>query len=70
MSAKILLLIALIWFGAVILWSRFRFSFVLGLGHGKGAKVAAFILAYLIQIFTFGWIVPLALGVYRLLKKH
>jgi hypothetical protein len=70
MSAKILTLVALIWFGAVILWSRLRFSFFFGLGHGKGAKVVAFILVYLIQIFTFGWIVPLGLGVYRLLRKH
>jgi hypothetical protein len=70
MSGKILLLVALIWFGAVILWSLSSFSFFLGLGHGKGAKALAFLLAYLIQIFTFGWIVPLALGAYRLVKKH
>jgi hypothetical protein len=70
MSAKVLLIIGLVWFGAVIIWSRFRLSFVFGIGHGQGAKAVAFLLLYLIEIFTFGWIVPLALGAYRLLKKH
>ncbi len=70
MSARILLLVALIWFGAVVIWSLFGFSFFVGLGHGRGAKVAAVTLAYLILIFTFGWIVPLVLGAYRLVKKH
>ncbi len=69
MSAKTPLIIALVWFGAVILWS-FVPSFFLGLGHGKRAKAVAFVLAYLMQIFTFGWIVPLALGLYRLVKNH
>jgi hypothetical protein len=70
MSAKTLLITALIWVGAVILWSRFVPSFFLGLGHGRGAKAVAFIFAYLMQIFTLGWIVPLAHGAYRLVRKH
>lgn len=70
MSTLTLLIIALVWFGAVILWSRLVPSFVLLLGHGKGAKVATIFLGYLIQVFTYGWVVPLAVGAYRLFRRH
>jgi hypothetical protein len=69
MSAKILLLVGLVWFGAVVLWS-FVGGFFIGIGHGKIAKAAAWSFVYLMQMFTFGWIVPLAIGAYRLIKGH
>jgi hypothetical protein len=72
MSGKILLTIWLAWLGAVVLWLRSAqsFSFGIMLGHGKGAKLMAYILAYSIQLLIFGWIIPLALGVYRLIRNH
>jgi hypothetical protein len=63
MSATILLLIALIWFGPVVVWSPVGSSFFIGLGT---ERAVALVLVYLIQIFAFGWIVPLALGAFRL----
>ncbi len=69
MSAKILLLIALVWFGAVVLSSLVG-GFFIGIGHGKIAKAAVRSLLDVMQIFTFGWIVPLARGRHRLIKGH
>jgi hypothetical protein len=68
MSAKILLLIALVWFGTGILWSRFGSSFFFGTGHGRSAKAVAYVLVYLIQVVMWGWIAPLTLGIYLLFK--
>jgi len=75
MSARILFIVGFAWLGAVMLWSRFGpESFFIGIGHGKVAKLASVILAVLFgtlnQIFYIGWIVPLALGTYRLVRKH
>jgi hypothetical protein len=68
MNAKLLLLIALIWFGAVMLWSRFGPSFFFGTGHGKSAKLMAYVLIYLTQLLMWAWIAPLTLGIYLLFK--
>jgi hypothetical protein len=70
MNAKVLFIIGLTWLGIVLLWLRSDYSFFLGLGHGKLAKAVAYILPYVMLLFTIGWIVPLSLGAYRLLKKH
>jgi len=70
MNAKVLFIIGLTWLGIVLLWLRSDYSFFLGLGHGKLAKAGAYILPYVMLLFTIGWIVPLSLGAYRLLKKH
>ena len=75
MSSRILFIVGFTWLGAVILWSRYgpeRFFF--GIGHGKRARLAAIIFAYLFgtlnQIFYIGWIAPLAMGAYRLVKNQ
>jgi hypothetical protein len=68
MTAKLLLLAALVWFGAGIVWSRFGISFFFGTGHGKSGKIVACVLIYLIQVVMWGWIAPLTLGVYLLFK--
>jgi len=71
MSAKTLLIIALVWFGAVVLWHLFDFSFAVAVvGHGQWAKATVRALGYLLQIFTLGWITPLIVAVYRFAKKH
>jgi hypothetical protein len=68
MNAKVLLLVALIWLGAGIVWSRFGSGFFFGTGHGKRAKVVAYVLLYLIQVVMWGWIAPLTLGIYLLFR--
>jgi len=68
MNAKLLLLAALVWFGAGIVWSRFGISFFFPTGHGDRAKVVAYVLVYLIQVVMWGWIAPLTLGIYLLFK--
>ena len=68
MSAKSLILIAIVWFGTVVLWSRFASGLFFGTGHGKWAKGVAYALIYLIQVVVLGWIAPLTLGIYLLFK--
>jgi hypothetical protein len=65
-SARVLLLIALIWIGAVVLWSVGvpGFDFSIGL-HGP-----RFVIGCLLQILTFGWVMPLGFGIYRLLRTR
>ena len=50
--------------------SEFVSGFFVGLGHRKWAKVASIIFACFMFIVAFGWIVPLAVGIYRLVTKH
>ncbi len=76
MTAKALLVIGLIWFVAAAAWLRFSpgFSFVWMLPKGglKQAAVGGAIYLALIS-YTFlliGWVVPLLLGVYRLVAKR
>jgi hypothetical protein len=74
MTAKGLIAIGLAWFVAVVLWLRF---FDKGFSHlwmaptlaKQAALIAAFYLltlAYL--LFLVGWLLPLGLGIYRLLR--
>jgi hypothetical protein len=71
MNPKILLMVGLAWFGAVLLWSLFgRGSFSILLGHGKRAKLAVVALAYAFQLLIFGWILPLALAAYLFVRNH
>jgi hypothetical protein len=77
MTSKTLLTIGVLWLGAASLSMLLRFPYeVLFVGFGRGyiAKLAAFISALLLGIgstvFYLGWIVPLGLGAYRIVKKH
>ena len=67
-NGRHLLLIAAIWFTAVLASNQFGpFSFFLNLGKRNTAKIAViYALSCLIQLFIFGWILPLAVGIYRI----
>jgi hypothetical protein len=75
MSARTLLTIGIVWFGAVVLWMRFgpeSFGYYWpAKGISRTLSVAAvYLLGLLYQLFVVGWVVPIGLGVYRLVKKH
>jgi len=75
MSARTLLTIGIVWFAAVVLWIRFgpeSFGFEWpAKGVWRTLSVAAlYVLGLLYQLFVFGWLVPIALGIYRFVKKH
>lgn len=69
-SFLILAILALIWFTAVLLWSKFVPSFFLKLGHGKAARTAAYVICYSIYIFIWGWLIPFAIAIYDVLRKY
>jgi|HubBroStandDraft_4_1064222.scaffolds.fasta_scaffold172459_2 hypothetical protein len=76
MSAKTLIAIGITWVGVVALWLRHDQSFGLywrrPTGATRQAAIVAAIYASLVlyQVFLIGWILPLSLGAYRLVKKH
>jgi hypothetical protein len=69
MSGTALLILALIWFATVLVWSRIGFGFAIR-GGGNVARAVMQTLLYMIFLLTWGWLVPLAVGIYRLVKKH
>jgi len=70
-AGRQLLLIAAVWLLAVLAWIRLGpSSFFLSLGKQNGAKVAAiYVFAWLAQVFMFGWLLPLSIGIYRVAVK-
>ena len=70
MKPKVLLVIAGLWFAAVIAWTNMSGSFLLPLGTGRKAKLAAISLIYAYQVVVYGWIIPLVAGLYLLFRKH
>jgi hypothetical protein len=73
MTSKQMIVLGLIWFVAVTLWLLFGPREFLYLWQAKGAKRTAviagiYIFGILYQIFMIGWLVPLALGTYRLIR--
>jgi len=69
MSGTALLIIALVWFVTVRVVSRFSFGLFIE-GGGNVGKAAMQVLLYSIFLLTWGWLVPLGLGIYRLIKKR
>lgn len=66
-SGRHLLMAASLWFIAVLVWNQlWKSSFFLGLGRPQRTQIAfVFALGWLYQLFTFGWLAPLAIGMYR-----
>lgn len=66
-SGRHLLMAASLWFIAVLVWNQlWKSSFFLGLGRPQRTQIAfVFALGWLYQLFTFGWLAPLAIGIYR-----
>lgn len=71
LSGRPLLLIAAVWFLAVLTWSRLGpSSFFLSLGKRNRAKVAViYAFGWLFQLFMFGWLLPLIVGMYRVVRR-
>jgi hypothetical protein len=69
MSGTALLVITLVWLVTVLVSSRMGFGFFIR-GNGNVAKAAMQILLYLIFLLTSGWLMPLGVGIYRLIKKR
>jgi hypothetical protein len=76
MTPKKLIAIGLAWFVAVVLCARFLDrDFAYGFVAPSAFKAVVLIAsAYLFMtvygVFLIGWLVPLGLGVYRLLRHH
>jgi predicted ABC-type sugar transport system permease subunit len=76
MTGKVLIVIGLSWFAAVVLWlllSPRSFGYM---WHAEGATKRAAVIAgiyifgLLYQVFVIGWLVPLAFGIYRLMRHR
>jgi hypothetical protein len=76
MTPRRLIAIGLAWFVAVVLFARFLDrDFAYGFVAPSGLKVAVliagtYLLMFLYLVFLIGWLVPLGLGVYRLMRHH
>ena len=65
-TGRNLLVIAAIWFVAAIAWNQLGpSSFFLSLGKRNRAKIAVVYAWSLYQLFMFGWLFPLGVGIYR-----
>jgi hypothetical protein len=66
-TGRNLFVIAAIWFVAAIAWNQLgASSFFLSLGKRNRAKIAVvYALGSLYQLFMFGWLFPLGVGIYR-----
>jgi hypothetical protein len=67
-TGRHLLVMGTIWFGVVLAWnflgpSSFFWSF--GKRNRVLAKAISYTLLWLFQLFMFGWLVPLGVGIYR-----
>ena len=65
-----LFLIAGIWFMAGFVWFEFAPNVFISIGHRVGTNTAAGLYLLLTLAITFGWIAPLLLGGYRVVKKR
>lgn len=66
-TGRHLLVLASVWFLAVLAWIKLGpSSFFLNLGRQSRAKIAViYALGYFLQVFAFGWLAPLCIGIYR-----
>ena len=66
-TGRHLLVIASVWFLAVLAWVKLGpSSFFLSLGKRNRAKTAViYAFGWFYQVFTFGWLLPLSIGIYR-----
>jgi hypothetical protein len=67
-----LLMAASLWFVAVLAWNQLGpSSFFLSLGRRNRTKIAlVFAFGWFFQLFTFGWLAPLAIGMYRIALRQ
>jgi hypothetical protein len=71
-TGRYLLLIATIWFVAALASNKLGpFSFFLGLGrlNRTTATAFAYVFGWLHQLFMFGWLFPLIIGIYRVIVR-
>jgi hypothetical protein len=66
-TGRHLLVIASVWFLAVLAWMKLGpSSFFLSLGKQNRAKTAViYAFGWFYQVFMFGWLLPLSIGIYR-----
>jgi hypothetical protein len=66
-TGRHLLVIASIWFLAVLAWMKLGpSSFFMSLGKQNRAKTAViYAFGWFYQVFTFGWLLTLSIGIYR-----
>jgi Clp amino terminal domain, pathogenicity island component len=66
-TGRHLLVIASVWFLAVLAWMKLGpSSFFMSLGRQNRAKTAViYAFGWFFQIFMFGWLLPLGIGIYR-----
>lgn len=76
MGGKALIVLAIAWLTAVGLWVLLgpqAFSYA---WHAKGNHRTAILFTLvsisviLYQVFLFGWVVPLVMGIFRIIRKH
>ena len=76
MSTKKLLVIGSLWFAAVVLWLFFGRTSVSIAWSVKGTKtkIAGTAVLYAIAasyiLFLTGWVLPIGVGIYRLVHEH
>ena len=74
MSASWLLAVGAGWLIGVVLWLYLGPKQFIHLWHATGAKrvgliIAVYVFTVLYQIVIFGWLVPVGMGLYKLMKK-
>jgi len=75
-SPRNLILIGIVWLGAVALWllfgpQSFGYYWRANGTLKRTALIAGiYVIGLLHQVFILGWLVPTGLGLYRILKKH
>jgi hypothetical protein len=76
MTARKLVVLGSVWFGMVGVWLFFgRTSVsVSWLGKGTTGKIFGTALIYAVSVvyilFLIGWVLPVGVGIYRLVSKH
>jgi hypothetical protein len=70
-SGRQLLMAASVWFVAVLAWNTLGpSSFFLNFGKRNRSKIAlAFAFGWFYQLFIFGWLSPLAVGIHRVTER-
>jgi len=71
-SGRHLLMAASLWLVAVLAWNQLGpSSFFLSLGKRNRTKIAlAFAFGWFYQLLMFGWLAPLAIGIYRVALRQ
>ena len=71
-SGRHLLMAASVWFIAVLVWNQLGpSSFFLSVGKRNRTKIElVFAFGWLYQLFIFGWVAVLAIGIYRVALRR